>query len=310
MFELTYECNFKCGHCYIPASCHKKYSVRQLTTRQVFSILDQLRDAGCLYLGLTGGEPFARSDCLDIIGYAVRRGLQVIVNTNASLLDKRKIDRLADLALNKIDITIPGMSREVFEQVTGVRGHHAAVFKNIELLHKRKVPLGFKSCLLKANFSETPSIKKFCRSLKALHRLDDGLLFRLDGSAEPFLYRYEAAKCKGRSPARGNAGCGAEARHRRAFFPCQTGTTQAAITPAGELKPCLMITEPAFDILKMGLPAAWKNVRRFIYSIKPKRPAECRTCDIKPYCTWCPARGWLYRKDFSSCDPYLREGLR
>lgn len=66
MFELTYRCNFKCKHCYVPPIYRKK---GELATRDIFSIIDQLKDMGCLYLGFTGGEPFVRKDILDILWY-------------------------------------------------------------------------------------------------------------------------------------------------------------------------------------------------------------------------------------------------
>ncbi|MDP3732051.1 MAG: hypothetical protein Q8R31_03340, partial [Candidatus Omnitrophota bacterium] len=47
MFELTYRCNFKCKHCYVPYSYRKK---RELKTKEVFSILRQLKEMGCFYL--------------------------------------------------------------------------------------------------------------------------------------------------------------------------------------------------------------------------------------------------------------------
>ena len=101
MFELTYRCNFHCQHCYVPQDYRDKKG--ELETREVFDILDQLKDIGCFYLGFTGGEPFVRGDIMDILWYAKRRGFEVIIYTNGSLIDERIACELADLRPNKVD---------------------------------------------------------------------------------------------------------------------------------------------------------------------------------------------------------------
>ena len=187
MFELTYRCNFKCKHCYVPHKYQRSYG--ELKTREVFAILDQLKKIGCFYLGFTGGEPFMRKDALKIFRYAKNCGFEVIIYSNGSLIDAKIASELAELRLNKVDITIPAMSRMPFENITGLKGSHAKVFKAIQLLKKNKVPLGFKSCVLKGNEAQIADIRKFADSFGALHRLDDMLSARLDGSKEPFEFR-------------------------------------------------------------------------------------------------------------------------
>ncbi|MBL7132200.1 MAG: hypothetical protein ISS45_12510 [Candidatus Omnitrophica bacterium] len=45
MFELTYQCNFYCSHCYVPQSYRKRKE--ELKTKEVFNILGQ--GVGCIY---------------------------------------------------------------------------------------------------------------------------------------------------------------------------------------------------------------------------------------------------------------------
>src|SRR3989338_281853 len=107
MFELTYRCNFLCGHCYVPFNYRKK---SELKTKEIFSILDRLKEAGGFYLGFTGGEPFMRQDIMDILWYAKRCGFEVIIYTNGALIDKKMAQELGRLRPNKVDITIPAMT--------------------------------------------------------------------------------------------------------------------------------------------------------------------------------------------------------
>ncbi len=65
-FELTYRCNFQCLHCYLPPERRSLKAGKELSGRQVFSILEQMRDIGVIFVGFTGGEVFLRKDIFDI----------------------------------------------------------------------------------------------------------------------------------------------------------------------------------------------------------------------------------------------------
>ena len=60
--ELTYRCNLRCAHCYIPHRSGRG----ELSTDEWKGLLDQVAEAGCLYLLVTGGEPFLRRDALEL----------------------------------------------------------------------------------------------------------------------------------------------------------------------------------------------------------------------------------------------------
>jgi radical SAM protein with 4Fe4S-binding SPASM domain len=316
MFELTYRCNFFCRHCYIPLR-YRKY--KELKTKDVFYTLDQLADIGCFYLGFTGGEPFMRKDILKILWYAKRKGFEIIIYTNGSLINKKIADELAELRPNKVDITIPGVSKGVFENISQVRGSQEKVFAAINFLYKKKVNLGFKTCVLKENEGETKDIQEFSVSLGALHRLDDMLSRRLDGSEEPYKYRGRlkiVTKSYSQSASlpegdkvtskEGSEVCNLENKNRTSgafnLFKCGVGKTQAAITPLGELKMCLMIDQPRYKI-NSSLEDGWNRLKNFVSGIKPNNDYQCNHCQLQSYCKWCPAKGWLTKKSFTACDP-------
>jgi len=324
MFELTYQCNFNCRHCYVPQSYRNKEGI--LTTKEVFLILDELADIGCFYLGFTGGEPFVRKDFIEVLRHAKRKGFEIIIYTNGSLIDEEMAGILADIRPNKVDITIPAMSKDAFERITKSPGSHKKVFNAIDLLHKREVALGFKSCLLKDNEDEIKDIEDFAHSLKALHRLDNKLMPRLDGSEEPYKYRGERREYRVQSRLLEKSGCETPNPEPRTtnheprttdpdnLFKCGVGERQAAITPFGELKMCLMIDEPRYDILNKetrtkipNLKKAWKELKEFAGTIKPDENYKCEGCERQVYCKWCPAKAWLYNKTFTSCVPESRK---
>ena len=306
MFELTHRCNFYCKHCYVPQSYRKK---GELKTKDVFSILDQLAEIGCFYLGFTGGELFIREDIIDILWYAKKKGFEIIIYSNGSLIDETIADKLARLRPNKVDITIPAMSKTAFEKISGVSGSRDKVFKAIELLHKKGVDLGFKTCVLKDNEKEIEEIQKFADSLGALHRLDTMLSPRLDGSKEPYKYRGQMKENREQNRLSEKTECQIANTERLAFsteqhlFKCGVGLSQAAITPLGELKMCVMIDYPKYKILtaETSLQNTWGKLKEFVSNIKPDENYKCNSCGIESYCKWCPAKSWLENRTFTSC---------
>lgn len=333
MFELTYQCNFHCQHCYVPNSYRKSGELR---TQEVFLVLDELKNIGCFYLGFTGGEVFLRKDILDIFWHAKRKGFEIIIYTNGSLIDRIVAEELKRIRVNKVDITIPAMSDAVFERISGVAGSREKVFTAIDLLRENKVPLGFKTCVLKENEFEIKGIQDFSRSLGVLHRLDDTLSRRLDGSEEPYKYRGRITDNRGQRTEdrekkqiaqKIELNCNFQSGNRESstmkLFRCGVGISQAAITPLGELKPCLMIDSPRFKIFtedrrqkteggkqRTDFKAAWGQLKEFISAIKPDKDYNCGKCELHSYCKWCPAKSWLYNKTFTSCESESRKNAR
>lgn len=306
MFELTYRCNFRCGHCYVPPSYQKAYANRELSTAQVFHILEQLKDAGCFFLGFTGGEPMLRSDIFKILARARELGFEVILYTNGSLVDRRAADFFKAWGINKVDVTLPGVTRPVFEGVTAVRGSFKRVFQGLELLKKNKAHLGLKTCIVRVNKPQEKDIRRFGKTLGVAHRVVASLFPRLDGSRVPLRFmapesvsqRLEADLCfDPRTPR----------REKTDLFKCGVGCTQAAITPAGELKMCVSIDYPRIPVLRSTLADAWARLTKMVSLIKPGKGYHCDICRLRDHCYGCPATSWLYDKTFTSCPPYVHQ---
>ncbi len=308
MFELTYGCNFRCAHCYVPLSYRARYKTKELRTKEVFSILGQLKEAGCFYLGFTGGEPFLRKDIIQILLFAKRKGFQIIIYTNGSLINKKIASELKKINPNKVDITIPAISEEAFRHITGIAGAKDRVFKAIELLHEKGINLGFKTCILKENESEIGKIGKFTRSFGGTHRWDDMLTLCLDGSKEPYRHRSSAITAlenRARSD-KENFFDKCDFKKRKELFQCGAGSMQAAITPAGELKMCLAIDYPKHRILESSFKKAWQGLVELRESIESDNNTKCNNCKLSAYCDWCPAKAWLKNRTFTACSPESR----
>ena len=86
--------------------------------------MDEITEAGCLWLLFTGGEIFARGEFLDIYTHAKQKGLLVTLFTNGTLINPKIADFLVHWRPFAIEITLYGRTKETYERVTGIPGSY------------------------------------------------------------------------------------------------------------------------------------------------------------------------------------------
>jgi radical SAM protein with 4Fe4S-binding SPASM domain len=91
------------------------------------------------------------------------------------------------------------------------------------------------------------------------------------------------------------------------LFRCGAGRTEVVISPYGEMRLCLDISEPKYDILEGTFLEGWKRLVDYAKRARPGLSYQCGKCDLVAYCSWCPARAWLACGDMSACPPYYRK---
>src|ERR1044072_6469985 len=93
--EVTRRCPLACAHCYnnLPINDGQARS-KELSYEEHRRILDEIADAGCLWLLYSGGEIFARQDFLRIYTYAKKKGLLVTLFTNGTMITQKIADYL------------------------------------------------------------------------------------------------------------------------------------------------------------------------------------------------------------------------
>ena len=95
--ELTFRCNLRCVHCYCNLPMNDPEAIEmELGVDELYQILDQIAEAGCLWLLITGGEPLLRNDFLDIYIYAKKKGFITTLFTNGTLLSPELADALVE----------------------------------------------------------------------------------------------------------------------------------------------------------------------------------------------------------------------
>ena len=135
-FELSPVCNLACKMCYVRKTpAEVAASPRPpVGLIQWLSIAEQARDAGMLYLLLTGGEPFLWQDFWPLYERLSTMGFLISINSNGTLLDEARVARLAEHPPTRINITLYGAGNETYEALCGRSG----MFDRVDRAVRRK----------------------------------------------------------------------------------------------------------------------------------------------------------------------------
>jgi len=298
MFELTDRCNFSCVHCYInqAANC-KKALENELRTDEVKGILDQMAEAGTLFLVFTGGEPLLRPDFPEIFKYARQRGIIISLFTNGSMITPRIADLLAEWRVQSIEITLYGATEETYERVTRVPNAFKRVQRGISLLMERDLPLSLKSVLLTTNLHDLPAMQSYAEQLGVKFHYDGMIWPRSDGNKEPMKYQIsmdQLLQLDIEDPER------QKEWHRLAnkyhgtiinskyVYNCGAGLRTFHIDSKGLISICTMARKPAYDLRQMSFLEAWEKIGELRQKDR-RLHTPCETCEIRAICSQCPA---------------------
>ena len=106
-FELTQRCNFNCEMCYVH-DCEQKTD--PLSLDDWLSLAQQAKDAGTVFLLLTGGEPLIRDDFEELYRALAKMGFLISINTNGSLIEKY-IKLFDELPPTRINVSLYGADK-------------------------------------------------------------------------------------------------------------------------------------------------------------------------------------------------------
>lgn len=150
--SITDRCDLRCRYC-MPEGCEKVSMAQILTYEQIERICRAAAGLGISRIKITGGEPFVRLGCIDLIRNikAIDGIDEVTVTTNGQTLD-RYIDELKEIGADGINISLDTLDQEKFAYITG-GGKLEKTLRSIEL----SAASGIKTkvnCLMQRSFNE------------------------------------------------------------------------------------------------------------------------------------------------------------
>jgi radical SAM protein with 4Fe4S-binding SPASM domain len=317
--EVTRRCPLTCAHCYnnLPMS-DRGASSTELTYAEHCRILDELADAGCLWLLFTGGEIFARRDFLDIYTYAKRKGFLITLFTNGTLITPRIADYLAEYRPFAIEITLYGRTKETYERLTGIPGSYEKCLRGIHLLLERKLPLALKSVAVTLNVHELYDMQALADELGVAFKFDGMMSPRIDCSQSPLAVRLTPEECvaldlederrvnEWKLVAKEYEGPANPPERSDDLYHCGGGVTSFAIDPQGGLSICVLSHVDKYSLRTGSVRDGWDVALRQVRARKITAPTKCTSCELKSsLCGMCPANGELENRDAEAPVDFL-----
>lgn len=247
-WEITCRCNLRCVMCYTDCYNRPEKIREELTTGEILRIMDELADAGCVELCLTGGEPLARPDFREIYEHAHARGFLITIFTNGTLLTKEIADWLSARVPHRIEISLHSLMEDRFDGITQGRGSFQRCMNAIRLALDRQLPLVLKTTAMTVNKDEILAIKQYVEELGAVgYKLGAGMRPALDGSEAPMSFDLSATEL--RDIARQDPKLWAEACRLQQSNPiCKSGARTFHIDAYGQLQLCSGNRRQGYDL--------------------------------------------------------------
>lgn len=309
--EVTRRCPLTCAHCYNNLPMGDRAAQREELSREEHCrILDELAEAGCLWLLYTGGEILARKDFLDIYTYAKQKGFLITLFTNGTLITPKVADYLRAWRPFSIEITLYGRTKATYERLTGIPGSYERCMRGIHLLRDRGLPLKLKSVAVTVNKHEIWDMQRFAEEeLGVEFKFDSMMSPRIDCSQSPLAVRLTPEECVAfdvqDSRRMDEWKLFAEQFFRPANPPersdevyhCGGGINTFAINPYGQMSICVLSQRDSFDLRSGSFREGWDHFLRRVRQKKITRLTKCVSCELKSMCGMCPANGELENGD-------------
>ena len=150
--SITDRCDLRCRYC-MPEGCEKVSMSQILTYEDIIRICKVSAELGISRIKITGGEPFVRLGCTDLIRSikAVDGIEEVTVTTNGQTLE-RYIDELKEIRIDGINISLDTLDEDKFSYITG-GGDLAKTMKAVELSAASGIKTKI-NCIIQKNFNE------------------------------------------------------------------------------------------------------------------------------------------------------------
>ena len=155
IWNLIRRCNLMCKHCY-SISGDVDFP-GELSTAQVFAVMDDLTAFRVPVLILSGGEPLLRRDIFEISHRAKAMGFYVGLSSNGTLITRDNIDAIADVDYNYVGVSLDGIgaTHDAFRRRDGA---FAEALAGLRLCRDRNLKTGMRFTMTMDNAAEFPKL--------------------------------------------------------------------------------------------------------------------------------------------------------
>lgn len=307
-WHITDKCNLRCTHCY-----QDDYIDSGLPFTDLLEILDQFR---CLilhfrekhkkkklkgHITITGGEPFARKDFIDLIEVISKHHslFTFCILSNGTLINDDIASRLIKLGPRYIQVSLDG-DPQIHDSIRGVSNFNKTQAA-IQLLKKHQLTVMVSFTASRQNYHSFPQVAAICRQLNVDWPWSDRLIPEgtaqhtkdLVMSPEETQAFFQIMQQEAKNSLQLGAKTTKIRMHRALQFmkskepayQCTAGNTLITIMPNGDLTPCRRMPLVVGNVFKTPLAKLYAESTLF-NQLRDKQQISkgCETCGHNKHC--------------------------
>ncbi len=331
-WELTRSCNLACVHC--RASAERGPYEGELSTQEVFRVMDEIGAFSKPVIILTGGEPLLRPDIFELASYGTAKGFRMVMATNGTLFDDETVQKMKASGIQRISISLDGPTAETHDAFRKVKGSFEGSLRGIEMAKKGSIEFQINTTITQANLHLIPDILRLAVDLgaAALHifllvptgrgkelkdqeisPLDyektlhwfydqvDKVPLQLKATCAPHYYRIlrQRAKQEGKKITPKTHGLDAMTRG------CLGGISFCFISHVGQVQPCGYLELNCGNVREKSFQEIWMNSEIFRnLRNTDSYQGKCGRCEFRKVCGGCRARAYEISGEYMAEEPY------
>lgn len=277
-FALTFVCNLECSHC--GADIDNSKAHLDLNTDRILELIKEMKHAGMLRVGFTGGEPLVRKGIDKIIDESHKNNLMISLTSNGWHAE-RYLESLKKV--NLLIISIDG-TEAVHDFIRRKQGSFKKAINAIKRAKEKNIPVLVNTCVMSSNLDDMPNMSKLIKELNVNWTVDAYIDHNQikewqvgTNLARPELHSFKnmiSEVKKNKNLCNSNEYLDMIEKKN---FPeyCFAGIGYCVVSPKGELYPCFVAqNDPEFkgmDLKTMNFEEAFKKM--------PLYRTGCKNCD-------------------------------
>lgn len=330
-FEISPVCNFACKMCYVRKTnaqiCAEGKRLR--SADEWLALAEKCKEAGTLYLLITGGEPFLYPGFKELYIKLHEMGFIISINTNGTLIDDETLEWLKKYAPSRLNITLYGASRETYGRICENPAGYDRAVNAIKKLKEAGIPVVINASMIPENADDLEDILDFGKSLSLNTRMSTYMFpparreresgdsrFTPEESAKVFL-RKQKKLCseeeytnlleklsKASAPVDPSDDWGNDAENEDEFMKCRAGRSSFWVSWEGKMTACGMLDFPRAEYpFEDDFKACWLRLTDAVRSTAVLK--GCASCDKREVCKPCVAMIHTETGTVDEKAPYL-----
>lgn len=286
-WEINLGCDFDCEHCYLG---EKRFEGLDWDGKA--RLLHVMRDAGVIWLQITGGEPLIDPQFPAAYRLAHELGMQVELLSNGSQLGKARIlELLTLLPPVKMSLSVYGASTGTYDGLTRRRGAFKRFTRGLDAALTVGLNIDLSLIITDRNAHEAEAMRAWADRLGVPHRTYANISPTIHGGAETL---------PAQSPE--------YLTHRSPFTGCPAGHTFFHADPFGRASICKVGREPNIDLAAEGVTGLARLGA--IADSLMLRTGGCSGCQLSGTCRVCRPMAKVFQEAKAPLHSYCQHGMK